>query len=106
MAETSDIFADGVRTFVGAYGCALHFWLSTSDAHFSTPAETNLPSERVATIRMTPELMKSLAWMLYRQIKLYEEPYQLEVELPSNLMVSALEGTDRAAWDRFWGYTG
>jgi hypothetical protein len=90
MAETNDIFADGVRTFVGAYGCALHFWLSTPEAHVSTPAEMNLPSARVATIRMTPELMKSLAWMLYRQIKLYEEQYRLEVELPSNMMVSAL----------------
>lgn len=102
--EPADIFADAFKIFVGGFGSSLHFFLSDPDQE-ATPGGL-LPSNRVATIRLTPELLKGLTFLLYRQVVMYESANpRIELQPDAMARVFAGSGIDREKWDRFWGYT-
>lgn len=106
MPEPMDLFSDALHVYMGPFGCAIHYSLSEAQAHFTSDPGVVFSSNRVATVRMTPELMKGLAWILYHEVKKYENQ-GVRIELPPPYVDGALRsaGVDREYWDRFWGYT-
>jgi hypothetical protein len=111
MAEQVDLFVDGFRVNVMPFGCTLVFTLSHPQPESQglvapLPGTTTpvLPSDRVATIRMTPALMKGMAFILRNQLARFEQTSHTTIELPQDAMPSVLAGTDQAAWERFWEY--
>lgn len=104
--EPVDIFADAFRVYVGAFGCMLTFSLSNADQQAVTPPGTTLPSDRVATIRLAPELLKGMAFMLRQQIIAYERE-EGKIVMPEKYIAAAvaLVGADSEAWNRCWEYT-
>lgn len=103
--EPVDLFADAFRLYIGAFGCAIHFSLSDPDQQVVTAPGAHLPDNRIATIRLTPELMKGLAFIMRRQIIAYEQSGNPRIELPPNYMSAALAGADLESWNRCWEYT-
>jgi hypothetical protein len=103
MAEPIDVFSDGVQIFIGAYGCAIHFSLSTEEGHKTTPADQTLPGARVATIRVTPEFAKGLAFFLRERILMYEAEHGAIVVPPK--LLERLASGDQAKWEQLWRYT-
>lgn len=106
MADAIDVFADAVHINVMAFGCTLQFAVSKpvpmAPPLPAPPAPTPLPADRVATIRLTPELLKGLAFLLREQVLQYERNAHLKIEIPPELMGGLLAGTGRERWDRFW----
>jgi hypothetical protein len=101
--EPVDLFADAFQIFVGGLGSAIYFSLSDPEQQAETTVG-RLPSHRVATIRLTPELMKGLAFLLTTQIKLHEQNNP-RIELPTDSMTRISAAVGPEAWGRFWGYT-
>ena len=104
LNEPVDIYADGFKILVNGFGSSINFHLSDAE-QTEVPAGELFASHRVATIRMTPEMLKGLAFLLYQQVLLYERENP-RVELPANAMKRMAEGgITRETWERFWGYT-
>lgn len=105
-SEPVDLFADGFQIFVGGFGSAIHFQLSEADHHVgATPPGQLLPSRRVATVRMTPEMLKGLAFLIHQQVNVYERTNP-RIELPADSMQRmAAAGITAEQWHHFWGYT-
>jgi hypothetical protein len=103
--EPADIYADGFKIVVSGFGSSIHFHLSDADRQQDAAAGELFPSHRIATIRMTPEMLKGLAFILCKQVLFYERGNP-RIELPSDAMQRmATSGITREEWDRFWGYT-
>ena len=106
MSEPVDIFADAIHINMMAFGCTLQFGRS-EPVPMAMVAESIpdsiLPTERLATIRLTPELMKAMTFLLHRHIVRYEEYNKRKIELPANLMARVLTGSTRELWDTLWG---
>jgi hypothetical protein len=112
MAEkVADVFADGLMVNVSAYGCTLRFSQSISEEPnvIAERAERegggHLPSEHVATIRMTPEFLKGLIFVMYRHVRDYEQSIGGKIPIPAELIEGAREGAVGASqeqWDEFW----
>ena len=112
MAERPlDAFVDGLIVNVSAYGCTLRF----SESIFEEPRVTleraeregggHLPSEHVATLRMTPEFLKGVIFVIYRHVRDYEQSIGSKIPLPPELLEGAREGAGGASqeqWDEFW----
>ena len=100
MPEPIDIFADQFQLTVGPYGCTLSFLLSPP----APPAPGSMPQgERMASVRVSIEHLKVLAFMLRRQIVQYERATGTEVQLPADVLNSLQIGPED--WDAFWGRT-
>ena len=105
MAEAADVFADGLTMFVGTYGCALHFLLSTEESHKITPADQLLGGSRVATVRMSPQFAKSMVFYIREHIRKYESENG-EITIPDRDLKRLIVGEgQQQSWDRIWGYT-
>lgn len=53
---------------MGAFGSALHFAISDPAVHETMLSRQLFATRRVATIRLAPQLMKGLAYLLHRQV--------------------------------------
>lgn len=105
MAEPIDVFVDTVHINVLPLGCTLQFGLTKPAPMVLTQPGVQPPpltSDRVATIRLTTELLKGMAFLLREHVLQYEKTSGFKVQLPPDLMANALVGTTRERWDRCW----
>ena len=96
MPEPIDVYADSFTVTTGAYGAALSY--SLSPAHPSQASPT--PPERVATVRMSLEHLKTMIYVARRQVTQYEQGTGIQVRVPTQVLSGlqiALED-----WDAFW----
>ncbi len=116
MPEAVDIFADAVHIHVMPFGCTLQFGVSrpvpmtvSQPGAPAAPPPTSppelLPSDRLATIRLTPEFLKAVAYLLRQHVLGYEKTSGFKIELPPAMMALVLVGSSREQWDQCWGYT-
>lgn len=101
MPDAVDISADGLQVFLGSYGCALHFTLSTEESQKVAAPDQNLQGTRVATVRVTPEFIKGMVFFLRDRVVRYEAENGPIVMSPR--LLERLVGEQRASWDRLWG---
>lgn len=97
MADAPDVYSDQFQVNLGPFGCTINFQLSGA-----TPTLPGAPQqvERVATIRMSLEHLKAIAFILHRQLVAYEAQAHLSVGLP----VEILRGMQilQEDWEAFW----
>jgi hypothetical protein len=93
--EVPQIYTDQVGMALGPYGCALTFGL-THPASLSAE-EPALP---VASVRMSLEHAKALAYIIHRQITMYQTNFGVRVDLPDKALESL--NISRDEWQRFW----
>ena len=98
MGENVDVYSDGVSLNVGPFGCALNFAMSPSTAQGGAPAALAQP---VATIRMSLEHLKVMAFLIRRQLRDYERQSGVEVSIPADVLNQLRIG--REDWDECWG---
>ena len=105
MPDPVDIFADGLNVQVGALGCVMHFRLSIPGAA-PNPDDPRalLPSQPVVVVRVTPEFLKCMTFLLRENIRRYEQAGAFKIEIPPEIMRSVLEGSDQETWNRIWEY--
>src|SRR3990172_12338566 len=85
MPEPSDVYSDGFQMNVGPYGVTLNFNLSGA----MPPAPGSAPqADRVATVRMSLEHTKVMAFVLRRHLMKYERETGGSVEVPAGLLNS------------------
>ena len=104
MAEPIDVFVDAMHIAVMGFGSTLQFAVSkpVPMSGPQPPGSMPLPSDRVATIRMTPEFLKGMAFLLREHVLLYERNSGFKIELPKELMANILSGTSIDRWKRCW----
>lgn len=98
MAEAVDVFADTVRIYVSAFGCALQFGVTQTQLADGSITGT----ERVATIRVTPEFVKGLAFMFREHVLQYERTTGAKLPIPPDMMNQVLGALPPERWDRCW----
>jgi hypothetical protein len=97
MTEPIDVYADQFGLNVGAYGTALNFFVSSA----TPPAPGSIPqAERLATIRMSLEHLKVMAFVIRRQILQYEGQTGVNIEIPLEVLNSLR--ISREDWDALW----
>jgi hypothetical protein len=97
MAEAPDVYADQFQLNLGPLGCTLNFQVSGANpvAPGSMP-----PIERVATIRLSLQHLKAMAFIFHKQIVAYESQTQLNIGLPVDVLrVMQIRQED---WEAFW----
>jgi hypothetical protein len=97
MAEVPDAYADQFQLHIGPLGCTLNF--QVSGANLVAPG-TPPPIERVATIRLSLQHLKAMAFILHKQIVGYEAQAQLSTNLPIDVF-RALQ-IRQEDWEAFW----
>ena len=106
--EPVDLFADAFQVNVFPFSSKLTFSLSSAELRPDQVAPGELlPTTRIATIRMTPELMKGLVFLAHQEILKYEREGGARIQLPKDVMarIQTTTGKTQEQWDRFWGYT-
>jgi hypothetical protein len=97
MADPLDVYADQFQVHTGPYGCTLNFLLTS---HSPPPPGSPLAATRVATVRMSVEHLKVMAFMLRQQILEYERRSGVQVQLPAEMLNQLRIG--REDWDALW----
>jgi hypothetical protein len=97
MPEDNDMYADQFQVHMGPFGATINFSLTQA-----TPPPPGSPpqSERLATIRMSLEHLKSMAFILHRQIIAYESQSHMSVGLPPEVL-RAMQ-VRQEDWEAFW----
>ena len=98
MAEPTDFYADGFQVTTTAYGCALN--LVRSGSAPPRPGTTQ-EGELLATVRMSLEHLKLMAFVLHRQLHRHETEYGVAIQLPAAVLNSMQIGLED--WQKFWG---
>lgn len=99
MDEPIDAYCDQFQVNTGAYGCAINFNLTSP----VPPVPGAAPEfERVATIRMSMEHLKTMTFILRRQILQQESETGVSYDLPQQVL-NALR-ISHEDWDSFWRY--
>lgn len=97
MPEPIDVYADQFGLNLGAYGTALNFSVSSANP----PAPGTSPQiERLATIRMSLEHLKVMAFVIRRQILQYEQQAGVNIQIPVEVLNSLR--ISREDWDAIW----
>jgi hypothetical protein len=104
MPDPADVFADGFNVQVAALGCVMHFTLSIPNAPPAADPGALLPSEPVAIVRVTPEFLKGMVFLLRENIRRYEQSAGFKIKLPPEIMRVVLVGSNQQTWDRIWEY--
>jgi hypothetical protein len=97
MAESRDVYSDQFQTTVNPYGATLNFMATSAEP---PPPGSPVRAERVATIRMSLEHLKVVAFMLRRQIVQYEQQSGVRIQVPADVLNGLRIG--REDWDEFW----
>jgi hypothetical protein len=97
MAETPDVYADQFQLNLGPLGCTLNFQVSGAN-----PVAPGVPPpiERVATVRLSLQHLKAMAFILHKQIVGYEAQAQVSTGLPVDVL-RALQ-IRQEDWEAFW----
>lgn len=97
MPDAIDAYSDQLQMSVGPFGCVLNFLVTSPEP----PPQGSPPaSQRVASIRTSLEHAKVVAFMLRRQVKLYESNASVNVPIPVEVLNSLHIG--REDWEAFW----
>jgi hypothetical protein len=97
MPDAVDVYADQFQINIGPYGCTFNFMLSSHQP----PAPGTVPqAQRMASVRMSLEHTKVMAYLIQRQIKEYERQTGVHVQLPQDVLNGLRIG--REDWDGFW----
>lgn len=97
MPDPIDVYADQFQINVGPYGCVLNFLVSGPAA----PAPGAAPQvERLASVRMSLEHLKTMTYILRRQVIEYERQAGVRIQLPQEVLNSLRIG--REDWDTCW----
>jgi hypothetical protein len=96
MPEPIDVYCDAFAVTVGPYGANLTFQLSQAIPEVTSP---KLP-ERVATVRMSVEHLKTMAVIITRQIKKIESDVGVSYKVPTQVLAQL--GIAPEDWDDFW----
>ena len=70
MPDPVDVYSDQFQINTGAYGCILNFFATSREP--AAIGGVQPQPERVATIRMSLEHLKVMAFILHRQLTMYE----------------------------------
>jgi hypothetical protein len=97
MPDIPDIYTDGVSLNISPFGCILNFGLSPAVA----PAAAGVMAQPVATVRMSLEHLKIMAFLLRRQLRDYERQAGVEVTIPADVLNQLRIG--REDWEECWG---
>lgn len=101
--DALNVFADVMNIGgISANGVQLNFYQSPV-APLSRPGEPPAPPmlpQRVTTVRVTPQHLKQIAWVLYNNVRGAESQLGVIV-MPENVLKGM--GIDAAAWNQFWG---
>ena len=89
-----DLYSDQLSVKLGPFGCALTFALSSSG-----PSES---ATEAATIRVSVEHLKVMAFVFHRAVLEYEEAAGGTVPIPAKIFESTK--IPRSAWERYWGH--
>jgi hypothetical protein len=98
MPDPVDVYSDQLGLNIGPFGCALNFAVS---AALPTPGGVALPGQHVATVRMSLEHAKTMAFILQRQLLQYERGSGVEIPIPQDVLNQLRVG--REDWNAFWG---
>lgn len=97
LADIPDVYADAFQFTTGHNGCTMNFMLGPATP--SAPGQQPAPS-RVATVRVSLELAKVVAFAMRKAIRQYEQqsgaPVNISRDLLNMLHVSPED------WNSFW----
>ena len=96
MAEPIDVYSEQFTMSVGPYGASLSFLVSVPHPEPSSPK----PPERVATLRMSVEHLKTMAMIIIKHVKQVEQQLGVSYQIPSQVLAQL--GIAREDWDSFW----
>lgn len=97
MADPLDFYVDGFQIMTTAYGITLN--LARSGASPPRPGTTQ-QGELLATVRMSLEHLKLMAFVLHRQLRQHEVENNVVIHLPAAVLNSMQIGPED--WERFW----
>ena len=97
MAEPIDVYADQFQINTSAFGCVLNFSASGP----TPPAPGAAPQvQRLATVRMSLEHLKVMAFLLHRQLLQHETQTGITIQIPTQVLNGL--GVGQEDWTRFW----
>jgi hypothetical protein len=96
MGEPIDVYSDQFMVTTTSWGANLSFLVNTPHPEPTKP----VPAERVATIRMSNEHLKVMAFIIVRQIKKMEAESGVKCEVDRRLLNSL--GISPEDWEQFW----
>ncbi|MBI2917252.1 MAG: hypothetical protein HYY01_04585 [Chloroflexi bacterium] len=97
MAELFDLYVDQFYSSIGVYGATITFLRTPSKP---SPPGSAPQSTEVAVIRMSGEHLKTMVYMLKKQIEGAEE--QLGVSFPASYRVLNELKIAPEDWEKFW----
>jgi hypothetical protein len=97
VPEPIDIYVDAYQVSTNPYAGTINFMLSDA-----LPVAPGSPPKSVhlASIRLSLENMKLLAFFLYRQIKQHEENLGVNIQVPQQVLNAVQIGAED--WQTFW----
>ncbi len=97
MPEPVDVYADQFQLNTGPFGCSLNFLLTGP-----TPPAPGTPPlvQRQATVRMSLEHLKVMAYILHHQISQLETQSGIQIPIPIQVLNALQIGPED--WDVFW----
>ena len=98
MPDPVDVYSDQLGLNTGPIGCALNF---AASAALPPAGGGVVPGLHVATVRMSLEHAKTMAFILQRQLLQYERGSGVEFPIPQNVLNQLRVG--REDWNAFWG---
>jgi len=97
MSEPVDVYTDQFQLNTAMYGCTLNFMRSSP----IPPVPGTAPQvERLATVRMSLEHLKVMAFVLWRQIRQHEGQTGAPIPIPPQVLNGLQVGLED--WERFW----
>jgi hypothetical protein len=97
VPEPLDLYIDTYQVSTNPYGCTINFSLSQA---LPTAPGTPPRAEPVASVRMSLENMKLLAFFLYRQMMQHERNLGVEIQVPKQVLNAVQIGPED--WQGFW----
>lgn len=97
MDDVPDVYSDSFLVSTGSYGAVLSFLRSSSEP--SAPGSA-VKSDRVATVRMSIEHLKSMTFILHRQIGDMERGEGIIVPVSHNTLNQLKIAPED--WEKFW----
>jgi hypothetical protein len=97
MPEPLDAYADQFQVVLGPFGCTLNFLVT--DATPASPGSVPQPT-RIASIRMSMEHLKSIAFLVARQVKQVERTTGVRAEVSIQILNQMQISPED--WNDFW----
>lgn len=97
MSEPIDVYCDQFQMSTGPYGATLSFLISEP----MPPAPGSSPkTQRLATIRMSLEHLKTMAFVLRNQVRNHEQQTGTTIQIPVQVLNSLKIAPED--WEAFW----